>query len=163
MHKARSTSRGIASRSKPHGVSGVAALLCCLCGAMGIGIGSSQDAAAQASIYRCTAPDGSVEFRQGACQEAHTSTQVQIEDNRTGWVPPAGEAPAAAAKKKKTKAPRSPTAADDTDKYADRCWSKRQQIERVNAQLRAGYAPPQGVKLRRRRSEYEAYLSRYCR
>jgi len=130
---------------------------------MVIGIGSSQDASAQASVYRCTAADGSVEFRQRACQEAHTSTQLQIEDNRTGWVPPAGEEPAAAAKKRQTKPTRARTAADDKEKYADRCWSKRQQIERVNAQLRAGYAPQRGVKLRRRRSEYEAYLSRYCR
>lgn len=163
MHKARSTSQDIAFRSKPRWVSCVAALLCCLGGAMGIGIGFGQNASAQSSVYRCTAPDGSVEFRQRACQEAHTSTQVEIEDNHTGWVPPAGAEPATPAKKKPTKQTRSRTAEGDKEKYADRCWSKRQQIERVNAQLRAGYAPQQGVKLRRRRSEYEAYLSRYCR
>ena len=163
MHKAKSTSPGVALRSKSRRVSGVAALLCCLGGATGVGISSSQNASAQASVHRCTAPDGSVEFRQRACQEAHTSTQVQIEDNRTGWVPPAGDEPATAAKEKKTKERRSPGVADDKDKYADRCWSKRQQIERVNAELRAGYTPQRGVKLRRRRSEYEEYLSRYCR
>jgi hypothetical protein len=54
-------------------------------------------------------------------------------------------------------------ATEDDDKYADRCWNKRQQLERVNAELRAGYKTAQGVKLRRRRSEYEAFLSRYCR
>lgn len=161
MHKARPISQGIAFRSPSGPVSGVAALVCYLGGP--IGIGSGQDALAQASVYRCTAPDGSVEFRQRACQEAHVSTQVQIEDNRTGWVPPAGEEPTAPTAKKRAKAQRSSKVADDEDKYADRCWSKRQQIERVNAQLRAGYSPQQGVKLRRRRSEYEDYLSRYCR
>jgi hypothetical protein len=165
MHKARSAIHAIHSRSGSDRVSGVAALLCCLSGAVGIGaaIGYGQNVSAQASVYRCTAPDGSVEFRQRACQEAHTSTQVQIEDNRTGWVPPPGEEPATAAKKKRTKERRSRTVADDKEKNADRCWSKRQQIERVNAELRAGYKPQRGVKLRRRRSEYEEYLSRYCR
>jgi hypothetical protein len=132
------------------------------CGALCCSIGCADTASAQASIFRCTAPDGSIEFRQQACQKADRSATIELNDTRTGWTPPSGEKPRSSESKKRGKK-KQPTTTEDDDKYADRCWNKRQQLERVNTELRAGYKTAQGVKLRRRRSEYEAFLSRYCR
>lgn len=160
-HSARATAR--AATSIP--TTNLIRVLCCVGAGLCVGLcaGYGDDAAAQASVYRCIAPDGTVEFRQRACRDAHTSRQIEIEDNHTGWVPPAGAQPGTAAAEKRTKKGQTSSSTDDKDKYADRCWSKEQQIERINAQLRAGYSAQQGVKLRRRRTEHEAFLSRYCR
>lgn len=135
-----------------------AALLGCIAaGPYGVEI-----AAAQVNVYRCTAADGSIEFRQQACRDTQDSLQVEIGDTRTGWTPPSGEV-APTPTKKPAAGKKRATTAGDTDKYADRCWNKRQQIERINTELRTGYRPQRGVKLRRRRAEHEAFLSRYCR
>jgi len=123
---------------------------------------NADTASAQASVFRCTAPDGSIEFRQHACHQTSTSTKIEIDDRRTGWVPPAGVKPGSPKSEKRTRKKR-PKTTENEDKYADRCWNKRQQIERINSKLRAGYKTAQGVKLRRRRAEHEAFLSRYCR
>ncbi|MGB5733297.1 MAG: hypothetical protein WBM40_02490 [Thiohalocapsa sp.] len=161
MHKVSQAKRAITRRTS------AAPVICIVPVLFFIGIGLADalahNALAQASVYRCVAPDGSVEFRQRACQAAHGSTQIEIEDNHTGWVPPAAEEPAKSDTKKRTKKRQAASPADDKDRYADRCWSKQQQIERINTELRAGYSPQRGVKLRRRRTEYEAFLSRYCR
>jgi hypothetical protein len=121
------------------------------------------DVLAEASIYRCVAADGSIEFRQHQCHQSDTSSEIEIEDNLTGWTPPSGDTPAKAARGASTKKKARPEVEEPRDKYADRCWNKRQQLERVNTQLRAGYTAAQGVKLRRRRTEYEAYIRHYCR
>lgn len=145
------------------------ALLWCLAAFSG-GAGKT---VAQTSVYRCTAPDGSIEFRQQACDGSHEANQVEVLDRRTGWVPPSSpdllksSRPKAVrpASDEKTRDRRQgpSTRKGSTGKDADRCWAKHQQIARINAELRAGYKPQRGVKLRRRRSEYEAFLSRYCR
>jgi len=131
-------------------------------GALCCSIGCADTAFPQTSVFRCTAPDGSIEFRQQACQKADSSATIELKDTRTGWTPPSGEKARSSDSKKRRKK-KQPTTKDDADKYADRCWAKRQQIERVNTELRAGYKTARGVKLRRRRSEYEAFISRYCR
>ncbi|KAA6184406.1 hypothetical protein F2Q65_12580 [Thiohalocapsa marina] len=119
---------------------------------------------AQTQVYRCTAPDGSVEFRQQQCAARDTARQVEIEDQRTGWTPPSPPEETAPPPER-TRSRASGTAARDAaaQRQAERCLAKRQQIERVNAQLRAGYKADQGVKLRRRRAEYEDYLRQFCR
>lgn len=135
---------------------GALLLGCCL------GLVPVSGALAQAEVYRCTAPDGSLEFRQHRCDQNDSSNRLQIQDTRTGWTPPAVDDLRTSGERRKQKR-KTPAAQDQKADYADRCWNKRQRLERVNAQLRAGYRPDQGVKLRRRRSEYEAYLRRYCR
>ncbi|MGB5832575.1 MAG: hypothetical protein WBG92_11375 [Thiohalocapsa sp.] len=139
-------------------IAGITALLCFIAGA-----GGNDNLSAQTSIYRCTMQDGSIEFRQSGCSSAQDSIQIEINDTRTGWTPPSGTA-LSAPKSDSTGGRRKKSAqSKEIDRYADRCWNKRQQIDRINNELRAGYKPQRGVKLRRRRSEYEAFLSRYCR
>ena len=119
-------------------------------------------ALAQSRVYRCTAPDGSIEFREHACAGQDQSRALDIQDTRTGWVPPAPEPEPRSAGGRKPK-PKAHAGADHADRYAERCWKTRQQIERINDELRAGYTPARGEKLKRRRREYEADLDRYCR
>jgi hypothetical protein len=158
MHNKRSLPRGPARPApKPSSIARCGLALC-LCA--GLWRDLVAPARAEPQIYRCTAPDGTIEFRQRACDPRHRATEVQIEDSRTGWIPPPGEPPAPAERKRRAPKKKAP---DARDPYADRCWRKRQQLERVNNELRAGYKPPRGVKLRRRRAEYEAFLRRYCR
>jgi len=119
-----------------------------------------QTVLAQATVYRCTAPDGGIEFRQHPCAGQDREREIEIRDNTTGWVPPA---PAPRAAEKTKRKPRSRSATDHADRNADRCWQKRQQLQRVDNELRAGYKPARGERLKRRRREYEAYLNHYCR
>jgi hypothetical protein len=119
---------------------------------------------AQTEVFRCASPDGTVEFRQHACAPEDAATRVEIEDRRTGWTPPSGDAVSRPDRPAGRERQRSDDRAGaNEDRNADRCWSKRQQLERVNNELRAGYTPGRGERLKTRRREYEAYLSRYCR
>jgi hypothetical protein len=58
---------------------------------------------------------------------------------------------------------RSPDADGSRDKRDEKCFKKRQQLEDINWQLRRGYKPSKGDRLRHRRRAYEEYLRRYCR
>jgi hypothetical protein len=143
-------------RTTPHLLSSDRRTL--LCGILLLA--ATSPAPGQSTVYRCTAPDGSIEFRQHPCRSQDTERALAIPDNRTGWVPPQPEPPPkhkpAAKAKRRSGTP-------DADRYADRCWKKRQQVEGINNELRAGYTPARGEGLKRRRREYEAYLNRYCR
>lgn len=116
---------------------------------------------AESTVYRCTAPDGRIEFRERPCDGRASEQALSIPDNRTGWVPPS-PAPADEPEHKSRRDARSNPAADK-DPYAERCWRKRQQIQGINNELRAGYQPARGERLKRRRREYEAFVDRYCR
>jgi hypothetical protein len=110
-------------------------------------------------IYRCTAPDGAVEFRQYPCHERDASSRIDIDDSPTGWVPPTpAPRPAPPAAPRFTK----PAMVEQDPALADRCWKKQRQLDEVNRRLRAGYTPVQGERLRQRRRDYEAYLRRFC-
>ena len=129
----------------------VAAALCSALLLLPVSVG------AQSTVYRCTAPDGSIEFRQHPCHGRDAAEQLDIEDNPTGWVPPKpAPEPKPSARKPKPKT-------DSKDKYADRCWQKRQQIERIDNELRAGYTVARGERLKRSRRQHEAFVNEFCR
>ena len=121
---------------------------------------------AQTQVYRCIAPDGGIEFSQSPCTDGAEEREVRIEDRKTGWDPsrlkveriPKVQAKSSARKRK----------ADKEDQAAltrreEKCWKKRQQLEKVNWKLRRGYKPATGVKLRRQRQDYEAYIRQFCK
>jgi len=126
-----------------------------------LGAGALPAAVEPAEVFRCTSPDGAVEFRQAPCRERDSSTRIDIDDSPTGWVPPvpaAGPRPSRSARPRFTK----PAQVEQDPALADRCWKKQRQLDAVNRQLRAGYKPVQGERLRRRRRDYEAYIHRFC-
>lgn len=111
------------------------------------------------TVYRCVAAGGSIEFRQYPCHERDAAKRIAIEDRRTGWVPPK---PPAGSSQAKDEHPTKPAMVERDPALADRCWKKQRQLDDVNRRLRAGYTPDQGVRLRQRRGDYEAYLRRFC-
>ena len=122
------------------------------------------DVVAQTSVYRCTAPDGAVEFRQLPCTDGSDEESLVIKDRKTGWIPAAtGTKTKAADKPRKRATKSSPKKDSSQSRREEQCWKKRQLLEEVNWKLRRGYKAAQGVKLRRRRQTYEDYIGRYCR
>jgi hypothetical protein len=123
-------------------------------------LSASLSALPQSRVYRCTSPDGAVEFSQRPCKGGVNAEALDIQDQRTGWVPPKPEPePPTNKRKKRTKSEKQ----SNRDKYAERCWKKRQQVKSINNELRAGYSPARGERLKKRRREHEAFISEYCR
>jgi hypothetical protein len=125
-------------------------------------LGSPWWVQAQTTVYRCTNEVGQVEFRQTPCSARAGQKELLIHDRRTGWVPPSPpEQPASPVKRSRKKVDKAAQATRER-RQAERCWKKRRQLDDVNWQLRRGYKAGAGVKLRRRRDDYEAYISRFC-
>jgi hypothetical protein len=120
---------------------------------------------AETSVYRCSTPDGKVEFRQTACGDGSEEREITVEDEKTGWKPQA-----ARIEKKPKRAEKSGTRKRKADRtrqasqarQEETCWKKRQALEEVNWKLRRGYKPAAGVKLRHKRRVHEEYLRRFC-
>lgn len=121
---------------------------------------------ADTSVYRCDTPDGVIEFSQLPCAEGANEQEIFIQDRKTGWVP--NDTPSRRTTKKTGKPrnrKRKPAGADRAAAQArreERCWKKRQLLEGVNRKLRRGYKAGQGVKLRDRRRDFEAYIRKFC-
>ncbi len=121
---------------------------------------------AATSVYRCVASNGNLEFRQTPCTSGAEGQEMRIEDRRTGWKPartkierkPKGP-PAAATRKRKTEKRNHPALA----RQAEKCWKRRRLVEAINRQLRHGYKPATGEKLRHKRRVHEDYIRRFCK
>ncbi|WPL13735.1 hypothetical protein Thiosp_03552 [Thiorhodovibrio litoralis] len=120
------------------------------------------------SVYRCTATDGSIEFRQFPCHGRDDSLLLEIDDRPSGWTPPD---PADVFKDEPERKPRSSSAESSSDarkdaaadrRWEEKCLKKQHQIEQVNRKLRAGYTASEGQRLRHKRAEYEDYVKKFC-
>jgi len=119
---------------------------------------------ASGAVHRCDTDQGTV-FQDRSCDG---STAVIADDG--AYVSGSGIRASerrwlrerAASKPRKRK--RDPVARSSRDDKAQerRCWQRRTRLEAVKANLRRGYKPSQGDKLRRKRREHEDYLSRFC-
>ena len=120
-------------------------------------IGCPVLATADMSLYRCNV-DGRIEFRQTACESGDQST-LQVVEHSSGMTP---AEPGLRLKKpsEKTDTVQKPSKNDASEQQ---CWRKRQQLEKVERQLRGGYKPSQYQRLHDRQDEYESYLRRFCR
>ena len=127
---------------------------------------SASNVVADTSVYRCSAPDGKVEFRQTACVDGAKEREITVEDRMTGWKPPETRIEKKTSGARKSGARKRNTEKDDQAARArqeEKCWKKRQALEEVNWKLRRGYKPATGVRLRHKRRVYEEYLGRFCR
>ena len=124
-------------------------------------------AAADETLFRCTSPDGRIEFSQRPCGPG-IQEELRIKDERVGWnapraMPKAQPKPRPGdrrkgQKRKSTKAVRRKKARREKD-----CWKKERQVAKIRWRMRRGYKAGKGVELRRRRREYEAYLRKFCK
>ncbi len=121
----------------------------------------------EAAIYRCKGEAGEVEFRQMLCEEGGGEA-VEVNVRATEWVDlnkhrVSRPASAGNRKKQKRQSKKPASVVLDDDRLSKECWRVKSQIERIEWQLRKGYKPVQGERLRRQRREKTAYLRKFCR
>jgi hypothetical protein len=138
-----------------------------------IGLISSITAlAAEPSVYRCTAADGSIEFRQFPCHGRDDSLLLELDDRRSGWTPPDPKT-VFTEEPKRAKRDASPRSSKDAAREAakdaavdrrwqEKCLKKQHQLDEVKRKLRAGYKASEGQRLRHKRAEYQEYLEKFC-
>jgi hypothetical protein len=122
--------------------------------------------ATRAQVYRCQGPQGAVEFRQEPCPPGSQGDALTIEDRPTGWtlVPEGQDArrEPPAKPRKKVASERRPAGTSATERQAQACRKKREQVEDIDRRLRMGTSGRQGADLRHRRSKIEDFLYEHC-
>lgn len=117
-----------------------------------------------AGVFRCTDADGGVLFQQTPCAQGE---EIELDVRTTEWVEsPPGKSPG-----RKKSSPRSQAgeqaalsrATQAERKQAQACWRAKQRIERIETELRHGYKPARGERLRRQRRQQSDYLRAFCR
>ena len=118
-----------------------------------------QPAFTDSTIYRCTTGDLSIEYRSSPC-DSGISEKIEIQTRPTGWIKPDTPTSVPSKNKKRPKKTKSLVEATTVDRA---CWRAKQRVEQIQWELRKGYKPAKGERLRRRRREQEAYLREFCR
>lgn len=124
-----------------------------------------------ASIYRCEGDSGEPEFSQQPCGESVTRIAGPGQrGDRPGGGLRASERAWLAARERALGPPAAKTDARRRDsqsaeaaaRRAYQCRRKRRQLDELNADMRRGYKPASGERLRRRRAAYQDYLASFC-
>ena len=127
---------------------------------------------AGADIYRCTGASGEPSFSHRPC--AAGSVVVPIEKSAparsAGGLRPGERSWLQAREREKRRleqhrAPARAAASTRTgggDRRAYQCLRNRRALDAVKADLRRGYKPAQGERLRRRRRAHQDYLDAFC-
>jgi hypothetical protein len=128
-----------------------------------LGLGLAPNTLAQTLIHRCAKPSGEIEFRQRPCTDGSEGQQLNIDHRESGWTPAKAGTKEKARQNKDRRSRKAPGHAEAARaRQEEQCWKKRELLDEVNWQLKRGYKPGKGVKLRHRRRAYEDYISRYC-
>lgn len=124
-----------------------------------------------ADIYQCEGADGEPSFSQSPCgsvtrlvpgtADRPRRAAVGIRDSERAWLESRNRAERRPARGKAAKGPARTVAQKRKAAYA--CRRKRQSLAAISAELRRGYKPARGEKLRRRRASHEDYLATFCR
>ena len=120
-------------------------------------------------IYRCEEPGGQVTFSDKACVTEDTRAgQTRYQQETAPVVKSIVVDPGVYGNDRSLK-PGRPGAgkprggARNKRVGADRCHGKVTRLSRVNDELRHGYEPARGEKLKRQRRELEDYIRTFCR
>lgn len=121
-----------------------------------------------AEVFRCAGDAGEVSFQSWPCDQssraplAFTPAEPQgdgLRPSERAWLRQRDAAASGAAgRKPRSERPR----AKDAARQDYQCRRRREQLEAVNSELRRGYKPARGERLRRRRRAYEDYLTTFC-
>lgn len=125
-------------------------------------IGCALSGLVDAAVYRCPDGSGGVLFQQQPCPQGE---EVELDIRTTRWVasPPldlSDRRPARAGGGERAALAR---VARAERKQKQACWRARQRIERIETELRRGYKPARGERLRQQRREQSDYLREFCR
>lgn len=123
-----------------------------------------------ADIYRCIGDSGEPAFSQRPCGEASTLVQRRappaarpgegLRETERTWL--AARRHAEPSERRTRPAPPAPRKRDTETRRVYQCERRRLALDAVQAELRRGYRPAKGERLRRRRKAHEAYLSAFC-
>lgn len=123
---------------------------------------------ANAEVFRCPGDAGEVLYTQHPCDAGTRivaapgvpAVATGVRASETAWLKARqkGKSAGPAGRPVKAAGKRAQLA-----KQQYQCQRKRASLAAVNADLRRGYKPAQGEKLRRRRAAYEDYLGAFCR
>ncbi|TVO72394.1 DUF4124 domain-containing protein [Sedimenticola selenatireducens] len=120
--------------------------------------------AGTSAVYRCPDAEGAVLFQQLPCSEG---SEIKLDIGATEWVnAPASSSPRSKKSKSKKKRDTATTQrklAQAHKKQEQACWKARQRIEKIEWDLRKGYKPSRGERLRQQRRQQEDYLRQFCR
>jgi hypothetical protein len=121
-----------------------------------------------ADVFRCQGEAGEVLYTQHPCDAGTrlvaapgvSAVATGVRDSEVAWLKARqkGKSPGSTARRGKSDGKRQQLA-----RQQYQCQRKRASLSAVNADLRRGYKPAQGEKLRRRRAAYEDYLEAFCR
>lgn len=121
-------------------------------------------------IYRCVGNAGEPSFSNQPCgagsastpfRPSHTSTTpTGLRETETQWLAKRDRASSRQATKRRSAKPSTTHA--NQQKQAYRCRRTRAKLDKVKSELRRGYKPARGDKLRRQRQSYEDYLDTFC-
>ncbi len=113
---------------------------------------------ASATFYRCQTAKGII-FQDHTCTQG-VSTEIEVKDYQIGTRAVEPPDPSPTKPKRKRKKVHKTHTQDASERT---CFSKRQQLERINSKMRHGYTAAQGNRLRERRRQIEEYQRRFCR
>jgi len=123
-----------------------------------------------ADIYRCIGDSGEPAFSQRPCGKSSTLVQRRapsaarpgdgLRETERAWL--AARQQAGTAGRRTRPAANAQRKTDAEARRAYQCERRRLALDAVQAQLRRGYRPASGERLRRRRKAHEAYLSAFC-
>lgn len=126
---------------------------------------------AHAGFYRCTGDHGEPSYSQQPCgssgirvlQGSGATGRTQgLRASERAWLEQRRRKAGKAGKSASQRAAGTSVKEGSDRRQAYRCRVKRRALDKVRAQLRRGYKPASGEKLRRRRSAYEDYLATFC-
>lgn len=127
-------------------------------------IGLLDPTALVAGVFRCPDGSGGVIFQQIACPQGEA---VELDVRTTEWVasPPGqpsrrNRRPAKSGSGDQAALSR---AAREARRQEQACWRANQRVEQIEAELRHGYKPSRGERLRRQRRQQSDYLRAFCR
>lgn len=117
------------------------------------------------SVYRCPQPDGGIQFQQFACEQG---VQLELSPVISGWRGLRQAEREALRAKPGVSASRGDllTVGSQTDWQSKgdnkACLKRRDRLKHIQYQLRAGYRPAEGERLRRQRDEIRDWLRHHC-
>lgn len=117
---------------------------------------------AAAPVYRCIDEAGRVVFSQFLCPRGGGDA-LRVKVPKIGWQA-ASPQPSMPRKRATRRAASLPQGGNQkqVESRKDGCWKAQRQLQQIARRLRKGYRRDAGERLRRRREDQEAYVSRFC-
>ncbi len=127
---------------------------------------------ARAEIYRCDGAFGEPSYSQRPCREGSSQAVIQaptrnaegagLRAGERAWLREREQQRAAQKRRPKRSVKTQSETRRAESRQAYRCRTKRRALDAVKRELRRGYKPAKGERLRARRRAYADYIATFC-